>query len=176
MPSGSRRECFGVNSQCDHEVVGRRPSVVGQGGGKTGIMSGSYRDLRVWQQAMKLAVEIYRATESFPKQELYGLTSQIRRAAISVPSNIAEGKGRHTDREFSPSLFHARSSLLEVETQIELARELRYLKEEEAAALFKATTAVGSSLTGLINSLRSGEVVTKPKFGLVVNRPPATDD
>ena len=139
-------------------------------------MSGSYKDLRVWQQAMDLAVEVYRATETFPKPELYGLTSQIRRAAVSVPSNIAEGKGRHTDKEFSASLFHARGSLLELETQIELARQLRYLKDEDAAALFKSTAAVGSSLTGLINSLRSGEAVTKPKFGLVVNRPPASEE
>ena len=139
-------------------------------------MSSSYKDLRVWQHAMSLTVEVYRATESFPKHELYGLTSQIRRAAVSVPSNIAEGKGRHTDREFSAALFHARGSLLELETQIELARQLQYLKEEEAAALFKSTAAVGSSLTGRINSLQSGEMVGKPKLGLVVSRPPTTND
>ncbi len=63
-------------------------------------MSGSYQDLRVWQQAMTLAAEVYGATERFPRHELYGLTSQIRRAAISVPSNIAEGKGHRSDKEF----------------------------------------------------------------------------
>ena len=139
-------------------------------------MSGSYKDLRVWQHAMSLTVNVYRATERFPKHELYGLTSQIRRAAVSVPCNIAEGKGRHTDREFSAALFHARGSLLELETQIELARQLQYLKEEEAAALFKSTAAVGSSLTGLINSLGNGEMAGKPKFALVVNRPPPIKD
>lgn len=117
-------------------------------------MSGSYRDLRVWQQAMELAVQVYRLTEKFPKHELYGLTGQIRRAAISIPSNIAEGKGRRTDRDFSSFLFRARGSLLELETQVQLARRLEYFSEQDAAALLKNTAAVGSALTGLINSLR----------------------
>ncbi len=121
----------------------------------------SYRDLRVWQQAMQLTVQIYRATGSFPKHELYGLTGQIRRAAISIPSNIAEGKGRHTDRDFSHFLFQARGSLLELETQVELARELNYLSEEEAGMLFKSTAAVGRALTGLINSLRESEAAVQ---------------
>jgi len=120
-------------------------------------MSSSYRDLRVWQQAMDLAMQIYRLTEGFPKHELYGLTGQIRRAAISIPSNIAEGKGRRTDRDFSNFLFRARGSLLELETQISLAQRLEYLKEADAASALKKTAAVGSSLTGLINSLRERE-------------------
>lgn len=119
----------------------------------------SYRDLRVWQQSMQLAVQVYRSTENFPKQELYGLTAQIRRAAISVPSNIAEGKGRRTDRDFSNFLFHARGSLLELETQILLARELQYFSEQVSADLLKSAAAVGSALTGLINSLRDSELV-----------------
>ena len=117
-------------------------------------MSGSYRELRVWQQAMKLTVAVYRMTETFPRSELYGLTSQVRRAAVSVPSNIAEGKGHRTDREFSAFLFHARGSLLEVETQVSLAQELEYVSEETASALLAQTAAVGSALTGLINSMR----------------------
>ena len=92
-------------------------------------MSSSYRDLRVWQQPMDLAMQVYRLTETFPKHELYGLTGQIRRAAISIPSNIAEGKGRRTDRDFSSFLFRARGSLLELETQVLLARRLEYLQE-----------------------------------------------
>jgi 23S rRNA-intervening sequence protein len=64
--------------------------------------SGSFRDLRVWQAAMKLTREIYKETAKFPRHELYGLTQQIRRAAVSAPSNIAEGKGRHSDKEFAP--------------------------------------------------------------------------
>ncbi len=81
-------------------------------------MRNSYRDLRTWQQAVDLAIDVYRLTKSFPREEVYGLTIQLRRAAVSVASNIAEGKGRSSDREFVQFLHHARGSLLEVETQI----------------------------------------------------------
>jgi len=94
------------------------------------------------------------STETFPKHELYGLTGQVRRAAISIPSNIAEGKGRRTDRDFTSFLFRARGSLLELETQILLARRLEYLAESGAISVLKSTAAVGSALAGLINSLR----------------------
>jgi four helix bundle protein len=114
----------------------------------------SYRDLRVWQLGINLTVAIYRATEQFPRQELYGLTGQIRRAAVSVPSNIAEGKGRRTSRDFAGFLFHARGSLLELETQLILAKELQYLSEPDAAQLLTKSAAVGRALAGLINSLR----------------------
>lgn len=116
-------------------------------------MSSSYRDLRVWQQAMRLAARLYQASEKLPKHELYGLTSQIRRAAVSVPSNIAEGKGHRTDREFLQFLYHARGSLLELETQVMLAKELQYFAGAEAEALLRDAAAVGSALAGLINSL-----------------------
>lgn len=118
-------------------------------------MPDSYRDLRVWQQAMKLAVRTYRETECFPAREHYGLTAQLRRAAISVPSNIAEGKGRRTDPEFLIFLFHARGSLLELETQISLAEQLGYLSQFSSRSLLRDTASVGSALTGLINSLKS---------------------
>jgi len=85
---------------------------------------------------------------------LYGLTQQIRRAAVSVPSNIAEGKGHRTDREFSTFLFHARGSLLELQTQIMIAEDLEYLRKEEAQQLLASAEKVGRSLAGLINSLR----------------------
>ena len=98
-------------------------------------MSSSFRDLRVWQEAMKLAAEIYRGTANFPKHELYGLTQQIRRAAVSVPSNIAEGKGHRSDREFVHFLFHARGSLLELQTQLQIAEELQYWSGEEGRRL-----------------------------------------
>ena len=117
-------------------------------------MSGSYRDLRVWQEARKLTVHIYKVTDRFPKHELYGLTGQLRRAAVSVASNIAEGKGHQTDKEFLKFLFHARGSLLEAETQIILSRELQYCSEEEADSLLKTTAKLGGLLTGLVNSLR----------------------
>ena len=78
----------------------------------------SFRDLRVWQQAIELALLIYRSSEAFPKHEVYGLSQQMRRAAVSVASNIAEGKGHRSDKEFRHFLFHARGSLMELETQI----------------------------------------------------------
>ena len=90
----------------------------------------SYEDLRVWQCAIQLALSTYRATETFPKHETYGLTQQMRRAAISVASNITEGKGRNTDREFRQFLFNARGSLLELETQLLIARERSYLPDD----------------------------------------------
>jgi four helix bundle protein len=113
----------------------------------------SYRDLRVWQQAMDLAEEVYRLTERFPKHELYGLTSQLRRAAVSVASNIAEGKGRQTDKDFVNFLYHARGSLLEVETQIALARRLRYVTEKDEDKILERTKSVGQQLAGLIHAL-----------------------
>ncbi len=117
-------------------------------------MGGSYRDLRVWQESMNLAEAVYSATADFPKSELYGLVSQMRRAAVSVPSNIAEGKGHYSDRELLHFLYHARGSLLELETQVEIAHRLQYLKEAESDALHARAEVVGRSLTGLINACR----------------------
>jgi len=116
-------------------------------------MQHSFRDLRVWQQAMNLAVAIYRSTEAFPKHEVYGLTQQMRRAAVSVPSNIAEGKGRRHDKEFRQFLFHARGSLLELETQLAIATELKYLTAKQSDEVQLLATQVGRSLAGLVNSL-----------------------
>jgi four helix bundle protein len=87
-------------------------------------MGGSYRDLIAWQKAMVLVREIYYATQAFPKEERYGLMSRLRRAAVSVPSNIAEGQARYSRREFHHFLNNARGSLAEVETQIMLANDL----------------------------------------------------
>jgi len=116
-------------------------------------MGSSYQDLRVWQQAMTLAAHVYRVTDKFPKHELYGLVSQIRRAAVSVASNIAEGKGHRSDKEFLHFLFHARGSLFELETQILLAQQLQYISEVEGAELRQLLAPTARSLTGLINSL-----------------------
>lgn len=118
-------------------------------------MPSTYQDLRVWQQAMQLALAVYKATGGFPREEQFGLTSQLRRAAVSISSNIAEGKGRQTDQDFSSFLFHARGSLLEVETQITLARELRYFDAICAKKLLGQCEEVGRSLAGLINSLKA---------------------
>ncbi len=117
-------------------------------------MGTSYRDLRVWQQSMVLAEDVYAATALLPKSELYGLISQMQRAAVSVPSNIAEGKGHYSDPELLHFLYHARGSLLELETQILLAQRLKYLKVAQCEALLGQAEAVGRSLTGLINACR----------------------
>src|SRR5579862_7466163 len=89
----------------------------------------NYRDLIVWQKAMDLATLVYQSTESFPQKEVFGLTNQLRRAAVSIPSNIAEGQGRNSNLDFRRFLGISRGSLQEVETQLELARRLGYLDE-----------------------------------------------
>ena len=116
-------------------------------------MSGAYQELRVWKQAMDLAEAVYRRTESFPRHELYGMVSQLRRAAVSIPSNIAEGKGHRSDREFLHYLFHAHGSLYEVETQIGLALRLQYVSGAQGEELSQHISTVARSLTGLINSI-----------------------
>jgi four helix bundle protein len=113
----------------------------------------SYRDLLAWQKSMKLVTEIYRCSRSFPAAELYGLTSQLRRAAISIASNIAEGQGRASTGEFKQFLGHARGSLFEVETQILIARELDYLEEQNSVPLLAETSELGKILNGLLNAL-----------------------
>ncbi len=117
-------------------------------------MSHSYRDLLVWQKAESLALDIYRQTENFPKSEMYGLTSQIRRAAISVVSNIAEGQGRLTAGEFQQFLGHARGSLLELETQIEIACELGLLDRTVYELLAQESYQVLGLINRLLESLR----------------------
>ena len=113
----------------------------------------SYQDLIAWQKAMDLAEEIYTATRGFPKDELYGLTSQLRRAVISIPSNIAEGQGRLTPGEFRQFLGHARGSLLEAETQILMSARLHYLPKEQIGRLLKLSAELGRILNGLIASI-----------------------
>lgn len=93
-------------------------------------MARSFRELVVWQRAMQLTVAVYRLTQGFPREEIYGLTSQIRRAAVSVPSNIAEGHGRLSGGEFRQFLGIARGSNFELQTQLEIARALQFGKPE----------------------------------------------
>ena len=125
-------------------------------------MSASYRDLRVWQNAMDLVVSIYQETQGFPKEERYGLTSQMRRASVSIPSNIAEGKGRSTDRDRALFFCHARGSLLELETQILIAERLRYLTPQSAESLISNSSELGRMLNSLIQSIRSPENTKRP--------------
>jgi four helix bundle protein len=110
-----------------------------------------HRDLDCWQSAMALVKKIYIVTGRFPNAELYGLTSQLRRAAVSVPSNIAEGYGRKSRRELRKFVSNAIGSLLEVETQIEIARDLEYIANENAVELLQEIY----RLTQLLNGLRS---------------------
>jgi four helix bundle protein len=113
----------------------------------------SYRELIAWQKAMDFTAEVYRITQTFPKQELYGVTSQLRRAAVSIPSNIAEGQGRQTTGEFRQFMGHARGSLLETETQILLSERLEYLDHKTTENLLKQSAEVGRILNGLLGSL-----------------------
>ncbi|MGA3316881.1 MAG: four helix bundle protein [Candidatus Korobacteraceae bacterium] len=114
----------------------------------------SYRDLIAWQKALvSRNRDIYQVSASFPKDEVYGLTSQLRRAAVSVPSNIAEGQGRHGRAEFRHFLRQASGSLMELETQIIIAERLCYVSSETASRLLCSSAELGKILNGLINSL-----------------------
>lgn len=90
----------------------------------------NYHELKIWQESRKLVKDVYSLTSTFPKEEMYGLTSQIRRAAVSIPSNIAEGTGRSSDKEFYRFLDFAVGSLFELETQIILANDLGFISNE----------------------------------------------
>ena len=116
-------------------------------------MKRDYRELKVWQKAMEMVTEVYRITQTFPREEIYGLTSQIRRAAVSVPSNIAEGQGRLTRGEFRQFLGHAKGSLAELETQILIAKNLGYINDP--LRTLDRLSEVARMLNGLLNSLRS---------------------
>ncbi|HNQ43823.1 MAG TPA: four helix bundle protein [Candidatus Cloacimonadota bacterium] len=110
-----------------------------------------YRDLKVWQVSMEMVLDIYKDSESFPKSELYALTSQIRQCAVSIPSNIAEGSGRNSTKEFIRFLSIANGSLSEFETQLEIAHRLGYLSD--TSNYLSRISHIRSMLKGLINSL-----------------------
>jgi four helix bundle protein len=114
----------------------------------------SYRELIAWQKAMELVTRIYELTNDFPREEIYGLTSQIRRAAVSIPSNIAEGQGRDSRKEFLHHLSIAYGSLMETETQILIAENLKYLKSKEVNLVLEKTAEVGRIINGLSRSLK----------------------
>ncbi len=113
-----------------------------------------YRELIVWQKAVELVVVIYRITARFPHAEIYGLTSQIRRAAISIPSNIAEGQGRNTTRDFIHFLSIAHGSLKEMETQVIISQRLGYIEEKETSTIIESTNEIGRLLSGLSKALK----------------------
>lgn len=113
----------------------------------------TYQELIVWQKAMDLVEEVYKVSRSFPREEIYGLTSQVRRAAVSIPSNIAEGQGRRTTADFLRHLSIAYGSLLEVETQTLIATRLRFLAQEKCDDVMNMAGEVGRLMNGLMSSL-----------------------
>lgn len=118
-------------------------------------MSGTFRDLESWQSAFDLARKVYVASRDFLRPETYGLSTQMRRAAVSVVSNIAEGKDRTSDRELLQFLSNSKGSLFELQTQIELARSLEYLSESDGNALASKANETGRLLSGLIRAYLS---------------------
>jgi four helix bundle protein len=113
----------------------------------------SYRDLEVWQKAMDLAKRIYRITEKFPSAERFGLTNQLRRASVSLPSNLAEGHARSGAGEFSRFISIAMGSLAELETQVMLSKELGYLDAAVSESLLGDMDVIGKMLRGLAKSI-----------------------
>ena len=116
-----------------------------------------YEELVVWQKAMDLVTDIYKVTATFPADERFGLTSQIRRAAVSIPSNIAEGHGRKSTGAYLNHLSIAHGSLMEVETQLQISARLELVGSDGLSDLISKTNAIGKMLNGLIRSLSTKE-------------------
>ncbi len=112
-------------------------------------------NLQIWKLGVKLAKDVYLLTERFPKREIYGLTDQIRRAAVSIPSNIAEGKGRSTAKDFVHFLNTARGSLYELKTQLYIAREIEYLTEEDFSSIHKQIENLSHKIVSMIKFLKA---------------------
>ena len=115
----------------------------------------NYKDLKVWQKSYELCLKIYRLTAKFPKEERYGLTSQIRRAAVSIPSNIVEGYGRKTTADYLRFLYIAYGSICELETQLLLSGDLNYVNQEYLESLKDGTEEVERMLKAMIKSLEN---------------------
>ncbi|MBU1053239.1 MAG: four helix bundle protein [Proteobacteria bacterium] len=113
----------------------------------------TYRDLEVWQKSMNLVIEIYKISKGFPKEEAYGLTSQMRRCAISIPSNMAEGYGRNSTNEYLRFLRIATGSLYELQTQMEISMNLYYLNRDEFDKLYELSREIERMLSSLIRKL-----------------------
>lgn len=146
------------------QVGGFRWQVTGLGKGDK--MIENFKDLIVWQKAMDLAEEVYRLSRTFPKEEIYSLTNQIRRAVVSIPSNIAEGKGRHAIAEYLHFLSIARGSLKEVETQLLLAIRFGYISKADtnkALGLVDEISRMLASLRAKLSPLKPPTSHLKPK-------------
>jgi len=114
----------------------------------------THKDLEVWKKSIEMVTEIYKQTNCFPKEELYGLTNQMRRAAVSVPSNIAEGAGRNSSKELLQFLFYATGSLSELETQVIISHNLGYLNDEQKQNIDAILSIIFKLLSALIKSLK----------------------
>ena len=114
----------------------------------------TFRDLFIWQKAMVLVTNTYQLTQNFPKEEVFGLTSQIRRSAISIPSNIAEGFGRDGNKEFYRFINIAIGSLFEFQTQIEIAKNINYITEEEFKKIFEETRELEAMMISFSKKLK----------------------
>jgi len=115
-----------------------------------------HQKLEAWIKAIELVVDVYKRTEHFPREERYGLTSQIRRAAVSIPANIAEGAGRHSRKEFSHFLSNSQGSASELETELTIAQRLGYLDDSTFAKLMSQLDRIGRLITGLNQHLVRG--------------------
>jgi len=122
----------------------------------------NYRDLEVWQCAMDLCVSVYGHSSRFPTEERYGLTSQLRRSAVSVPSNIAEGQGRDNDREFANFLRIANGSLRELETKLMIAERLQYIDPQISQELLELSATAGRLINGLLRKVREQTALRPP--------------
>jgi four helix bundle protein len=115
-----------------------------------------HQKLEAWIKALELVIDVYKGTEHFPKEERYGLTSQLRRAAVSIPANIAEGAGRHSKKEFAHFLSNSQGSASELETELIIASRLGYLDKENFAKLTAQLERIGRLITGLIRHVSVG--------------------
>lgn len=113
----------------------------------------SYKELLVWQKSIQLVTDIYKLTKTFPNEENYGLVSQIQRAAVSIPSNIAEGNDRNSKKEFVHFLYIARGSLAELETQIIIAERLEYINQNQSTEILNNCHEIGKMINGLLIKL-----------------------
>jgi four helix bundle protein len=128
-------------------------------------MGQSYKDLIAWQKAMELAKLTYRVTEDFPKREIYGMAAQMRRCAVSVPSNIAEGQGRLSNLDFRKFLSNALGSLVELETQSTLAADFKFIQPAQLAEIEQRAAEIGRLINGLVASINAREAKAKSAKG-----------
>ncbi|MCX6985373.1 MAG: four helix bundle protein [Lentisphaerae bacterium] len=138
-----------------------------------------FRDLNVWNIGMDITVEIYQFTKDFPEYELYGITSQMRKAAVSIPSNIAEGFARSHNKEYRQFLYISLGSCAELETQVEIAGRLKYLSDNSRKHLIEILQQLGRMLTSLIKCITeniSFSPIRKSNRSSLLNQQPATSD